>query len=96
MMDNLAMNALLASQAGMSYGQWKALHPVTIETDNVPKNKPDMMELVCLNCGKKFLAMQNRKNRKYCNPACANSYNCKKHKERMKRKNGKTENVRDE
>jgi hypothetical protein len=27
-MDNLARNAMLAKQAGMSYGRWKAMQPV--------------------------------------------------------------------
>ena len=62
-MDNLARNAMLARQAGMSYGKWKALQPVVT---------PDRKELpegwrVCANCGKEF---KGRSNKKYCNPDC--------------------------
>ena len=37
-MDRLARNAMLARQAGMSYGKWKALQPV------VEAKKPEIPE----------------------------------------------------
>jgi uncharacterized paraquat-inducible protein A len=63
-MDNLARNAMLAKQAGMSYGQWKALQaPVKIE-----KKAQDGWK-VCEYCGKAFKhTAQGRK--KYCEPYC--------------------------
>lgn len=67
-MDRLAMNAMLAMKAGMSYGKWKALQPAV-----VPERKelPDGVK-ICPYCGKEF---RGRKNKKYCNPECTAQYN---------------------
>jgi hypothetical protein len=63
-MDNLAMNAMLASQAGMSYGQWKAMQPV-VEVERTP----DERERVCQYCGKTFL-LKTKRERKFCDAHC--------------------------
>ena len=61
-MDNLARNAMLAKQAGMSYGQWKALQP-RVEY----KKKPEEGMKKCPYCGNYF---KPRKNNIYCDPYC--------------------------
>lgn len=67
-MDNLARNAMLARQAGMSYGKWKALQPVVVP---VKKEIPEGMK-ECPHCGKAF---KGRKNQRFCNPECTAQYN---------------------
>jgi hypothetical protein len=37
-MDNLARNAMLAKQSGLSYGKWKAMQPI------VEIKKPEIQE----------------------------------------------------
>ena len=73
-MDNLARNAMLARQAGMSYGQWKAMQqPVKIE-----KAVPDGW-IVCENCGKAFKPKTKRPQR-FCNCVCQKQTYQKKRK----------------
>ena len=73
-MDNLARNAMLASQAGLSYGKWKALQPAT-----APTKEAELAGLkVCLHCEKAF---SGRKNQKYCSLECrGKAYNKKRRK----------------
>jgi hypothetical protein len=85
-MDNLSSNAILACQAGMSYGQWKALHPKT--KDDIEVYKPGVGRK-CANCGGLFYF--GNKKRKFCGDPCANAYNCKKRRERIKLKNAEIE-----
>lgn len=64
-MDNLARNAMLAKQAGLSYGQWKALQPI------VPiEKKAESHEgwIKCGYCGKLFKPYNPQQ--KYCNYDC--------------------------
>lgn len=73
-MDNLSRNALLASQAGMSYGKWKALQEIV-----VPEKKvlPEGWRL-CPLCGKEFTG---RKNKRHCSKECQlEHYNAKRRK----------------
>lgn len=88
-MDNLARNAMLARQDGMSYGQWKALHPNTMG-----ERIPDERECVCQFCGKTFVK-KTKQIRKYCDWFCANQAGNARQKELKEKKNGKSENVRD-
>lgn len=63
-MDRLAMNAMLARQAGMSYGKWKAMQePVQIV-------KPDCPEgwVKCEYCGKPFKKFGGKK--RFCDIYC--------------------------
>ena len=62
-MDRLAMNAMLAMKAGMSYGKWKALQPAVVPEK---KELPEGWRL-CPGCGKEFTG---RKNKKYCCKEC--------------------------
>lgn len=64
-MDNLARNCMLAKQAGMSYGKWKALQPI------VPIEKKEVIPedwKKCEYCGKQY--MPYRKSQKYCEMYC--------------------------
>ena len=67
-MDNLARNAMLAKQAGMSYGKWKAMQPI------VPVAKKELEETkkekVCPWCGNKFVTSKFNGKQKYCNTVC--------------------------
>lgn len=65
-MDNLARNAMLARRDGMSYGQWKAMHPITMG-----KREPEERECVCEYCGSTFLNKTKRP-QKYCQFYCQN------------------------
>ena len=61
-MDNLARNAMLARQAGMSYGQWKALRPVVKVEQTIQEGwKP------CEWCGKHFAPKQGKR---FCDDGC--------------------------
>ena len=63
--DALAMDAMKAKQAGMSYGQWKAMQPPQ-------KEKPKTIEngwLVCEYCGKLFKPKTKRP-QKCCEVFC--------------------------
>ena len=61
--DRLAMNAMLAKQAGMSYGKWKALQPiVAVEQNAVPKGWQK-----CEECG---VAFPPRGKKRFCDSVC--------------------------
>ncbi len=62
-MDRLAMNAMLARQAGMTYGKWKAMQPI------VPIEKPEIPEgwVKCEECGKAF---PPRNKKRFCDGVC--------------------------
>ena len=64
-MDRLARNAMLAKQAGMSYGQWKALQPRVpiVKEEKIPDGW-----ILCGYCGKPF--KQKRSNQQYCDVYC--------------------------
>lgn len=73
-MDNLTRDVLAAQAAGMSYGNWKALHQHTggrYESEPqelaVDSNKRAM---VCVKCGKTFYVEPKQTNTKYCSDAC--------------------------
>ena len=74
-MDNLARNAMLAKQAGMSYGKWKAMQQQVV----VEKKMPDGF-VVCAYCGEQFKPKTKRK-QKYCGAECCNRAS---HEKRMK------------
>jgi hypothetical protein len=64
--DKLDRESKMATDAGMSYGKWKALHPdiyVAVDLDS----PPDPRERKCLYCGNPFLSFRNKK---YCDIYC--------------------------
>ena len=62
--DALAMDAVKAKEAGMSYGRWKAMQMV----EEKPKGIPEGW-LVCQYCGKPFKPKTKRP-MKYCELFC--------------------------
>ena len=84
-MDRLARNAMLARQAGMSYGKWKALQP------RVEPQKPELSEYerVCAYCGKTFVK-KNKQVQIYCELYCRMEAQKERDKQRKdKKKNDK-------
>lgn len=62
-MDRLARNAMLARQAGMSYGKWKAMQPI-VEV----KKKPVLEGWEgCKYCGEFF---EGKQGKKFCSDDC--------------------------
>ena len=73
-LDRLTRDVLAAEAAGMSYGQYKALHPHTPDEDEIkeppkPKADPDKYERVCATCGKVFY-LRTKVHMKYCGDYC--------------------------
>lgn len=73
-MDQLTKDSIAAQKAGMSYGQWKALHP---NTGEAPKPVEVDIERIrtCVICGKQFVVGVG-KSKKYCGVEC--SYEAKR------------------
>lgn len=77
-MDRLARNAMLARQAGMTYGKWKAMQYVPPKPEEPVKVEPrNEFEVKCQNCGKLFLKKNHRK-KLYCDELCARQYQYKR------------------
>ena len=71
-LDRLTRDSIAAEQAGMSYGQYKALHPHTPDEDEVPpkpKTDPGRYEFICQCCGKAFYKKGKAK-QKWCSEEC--------------------------
>ena len=74
--DNLALDAMDARAAGMTYGKWKAMHPETKKANEsrLPQHRKKeydiskVYECTCLYCGKKFVT--DSKQRRYCTDLC--------------------------
>ena len=78
-MDNLARNAMLAKQAGMSYGKWMAMQqPVPIKKKELEETK------VCPHCGKQFNPRSKRQ--KYCDSTCSQRFYYENNKEELARR----------
>lgn len=89
-MDNLARDAMLAREAGMTYGRWKAMQkPAKPVKKEIPEGWKE-----CPQCGKLFKAAQKKK---YCNIECrtiayrpkARAAMRKYHAKRKEQKDGK-------
>lgn len=90
-MDNLARDAFLARQNGMSYGQYMAKFNPPKEP--VKKKQLDYMyKATCAGCGVEFTQSEKRK-KKYCTEDCRRKYEYIRKKERD---HGKSENDRDD
>lgn len=77
-MDNLARDTMLAKQAGLSYGQWKAMNLSTM-----PKKKaviPDGFR-PCEHCGKPF---RRTNGKRFCDIECRNRAYEGKKREQMR------------
>ena len=66
-MDNLAREAMLAKEAGMSYGRWKAMQPAVeiVEPNELPPGWKS-----CNYCGKPFKKKSGHQ--VYCSMDCRN------------------------
>lgn len=71
-MDNTSRDAAAAKAAGMSYGQWKILHPETAPKKVEKKLK---YQRVCPYCLTEFDT--DRADKKFCCPQCSSNYNRK-------------------
>lgn len=81
-MDNLAKNAMLAREANMTYGKWKALQ---YDGQQKPKTEDQTEACFCLYCKKPF----KRKNKRqlYCDDFCKSKANYYRNIERFNEKN---------
>ena len=77
-MDRLSRNAMLARQAGMSYGKWKALQPIV---PIVKKKIPDGWK-ECEGCGKVFKPGDPRQ--RFCDIGCRNEAYYQRRRELLK------------
>lgn len=77
-MDNLARDVMLAKQAGMSYGQWKAMQP---QQQAKQKALPEGHKK-CIGCGKVFYTADKRQI--YCDAVCRIQANQYKNRERAR------------
>ena len=77
-MDNLAREAMMEKQAGMSYGRWKAMHYDPTKAAPVKAEKPKSeYEVTCLYCVKTFIKADKRK-RLFCDDNCGDRYRYRK------------------
>lgn len=90
--DNLALDAMDARAAGMTYGKWKAQHPHTKAANEArlakPKraaepSAPKVHEGICPVCGEKFTTIV--KNKKYCSDDCKAKKDHAKYRARHKK-----------
>ena len=65
MIDKLTLDSTAAIAAGMSYGKWKALHPVSPYQERV---YTDVETKVCHHCGKTYPVVN--RGTKYCGDEC--------------------------
>lgn len=81
-LDRLTRDAIAAQEAGMSYGQYKALHPHTPDEDDEkePQITPGAEIAICEYCGEKFV--KTMKTKKFCSSTCQGRYNTKKKAEK--------------
>lgn len=84
-MDNLTMDILAASRAGMSYGKWKVLHPRTKQKSS-SKSIEKVEALIrkkCVVCGREFKTTANF--RVVCSEECRHERE-REHKRRYQNK----------
>ena len=88
-LDRLPRDSMAAEAAGMSYGNYKALHPHTPEEDKPAPPKENKPPRICRNCGKEIPADAQKK-KIYCDANCQYEYNHRKTKDRKKAKEEET------
>lgn len=84
-LDHLTRDVLAAQAAGMSYGKYKALHPHTkgLYDDQEPiQVDASKKVLICICCGKTFLAPKHAGNKAYCSDECKKMAYIERDKER--------------
>lgn len=85
-LDRLTRDAIAAQEAGMSYGQYKALHPHTPDEDDEKDREidPDSVVAVCEFCGDRFIKRKNQTAKRFCGATCQNRYNHHKNMEKKR------------
>ena len=85
-LDRLTRDAIAAQEAGMSYGQWKALHPHTPDEDDEKGQDldPDSVVATCEHCGERFVKFKWQTTRRFCGAECQKNYNSKKRREKAR------------
>ena len=71
-MDNLTATAIAAGKAGMSYGQYVALHGIRCVEKPIVADVPTK---ICPECGKAFPRVGRRSHAVYCDPECQRIHN---------------------
>lgn len=93
-LDRLTRDAIAALEAGMTYGQYKALHPHTPDEDDEKKElevDPDSVVATCEYCGEQFVKPKWKTAKRFCCVTCQNRYNAhKQEKIRKQEQNGRT------
>lgn len=71
-MDNLSADAIEAQRAGMSYGQYKALHPYTKELREAAYDKKENVDnaIFCKHCGGAYVPPKDKRKGQYCSDEC--------------------------
>ena len=79
-LDRLTRDAIAAQEAGMSYGQYKALHPHTPDEDDEEELviDPDSVVAACEYCGEQFVKRKTNTAKRFCCITCQNRYNARK------------------
>lgn len=99
-LDRLTRDAIAAQEAGMSYGQYKALHPHTPDEDEEEETAPLTVDpgkrvVTCKHCGQIFPVRPRQTNKLYCSDECRTKHSKSQNNARRKRpKLGKTVSCR--
>lgn len=88
--DRLTLCVMAASEAGMSYGKYMALHRYHPPVQRRPP-KPEMLEpaiptRVCSYCGKVFSMEGRSHNSKYCSSKCQEDQGKKRYLEKYRQR----------
>ena len=86
-MDNLAKDAFMAKQNGMSYGKYMATKKPAYKTEDAPP-RGAKVKFVCAVCGSVFYRY-DRRAQKYCSLKCKQKVDNEREKKRYR--DGKTE-----
>lgn len=87
--DNLSLDAMDAVNAGMSYGQYKAMHPRTKDANEHrlaknPQKAATTLEVICKHCGEKFITTNSKM--VYCGANCQHEESLQQHNERKRQR----------
>ena len=91
-MDNLAKDAFLAIQNGMSYGQYMAKFKPPKEPLKKKKAIDYLYRTNCAGCGNEFVQSEKR-SRKYCSERCRRKY---EYLRKLEKEHGQSKNDRDD
>lgn len=81
-LDNLTRCAIAADEAGMSYGNYMAMHSYAPPELEPKEPQEDIPARVCNHCGKVFSMEGRSHNSRYCGPECQSAHGQKKYMEK--------------